>query len=82
MSGYTPAAMSWSTARIVSTLTPLPSMISIAIRASPFVLDTPGEGLKRAVTNNARTSLKSHVLSLHNCCWYSFMVGSSRVIVG
>ena len=43
MSGCTPVAMSWSTARTVSTETPLRSMIAIAISASACVFDASGE---------------------------------------
>ncbi len=43
MSGHTPAAMSWSRARIISVLTPFASRMSIETSASPAVLDTSGE---------------------------------------
>jgi hypothetical protein len=35
MSGHTPVAMSWSTARTISTVTPCRRMISIETSASP-----------------------------------------------
>ncbi len=42
MSGQTPLAISWSTARMQSTLTPLRRMISIEMSISPCVLETSG----------------------------------------
>jgi hypothetical protein len=56
MSGHTPRAMSWSTARISSTVTPWRRMMSIDTRASPSVLDTSGDRLSVQLTNIARRS--------------------------
>ena len=63
MSGQTPVAMSRSTARTRSTVTPLRRMISIEISPRPSVLDTSGERLSVQLMKNARRSLKSVVLS-------------------
>ena len=45
MSGYTPVAISWSTARILLTATPLRSMIAIVRSARPCVCEGSGERL-------------------------------------
>ena len=42
MSGQTPVAISWSTARMPSTATPLRRMISIEMSIRPWVLETSG----------------------------------------
>ena len=42
MSGHTPVAISWSIARIWSTVTPFSSMIAIERSASPCVWDGSG----------------------------------------
>ena len=49
MSGQTPGARSWSTARTTSTSTPFRSMIAVEIRMSPSVLRELRRGLERAV---------------------------------
>ncbi len=59
MSGCTPVAMSWSTARIVSTATPRSRMICWDRLARPSVFDTSGERLSVQLTNTARRSLWS-----------------------
>ena len=59
----------WSTARIVSTLTPLRSMIAIAISASACVLETAGERLSVQLMNSARRSEKSQGLASASCSW-------------
>ena len=56
MSGYTPVAMSWSTARITSTDTPLRRMMPIDRSARPWVLDTSGDRFSVQLTNSARRS--------------------------
>ena len=71
MSGHTPVAMSRSTARIRSTVTPLRRMISIEISARPSVLDTSGERLRVQLMKKARRSLKSVVFSSHSCACFS-----------
>ncbi len=42
MSGHTPVAIRWSTARMQSTSTPLRRMISIDLSIRPCVLETSG----------------------------------------
>ena len=59
MSGQTPVAMSWSTARNWSTVTPLRSMIVIDRSASPWVCETSGERLRVQLMKTARRSEKS-----------------------
>ena len=59
MSGYTPVAISWSTARICSTATPLRSMIAIVRSASPCVWEGSGERLSVQLMYTARRSEKS-----------------------
>ena len=56
MSGHTPVAMSWSTARIVSTVTPFFSMIPIERSASPCVCDCSGERLSVQLMKSALRS--------------------------
>src|SRR5919202_3399158 len=56
MSGHTPVAMSWSTARITSTVTPCFSMIDRLRSISPPVWVSWGERLSVQLTNNARRS--------------------------
>ncbi len=58
MSGQTPVAMSWSTARTTSTVTPWRRMISIEMSARPCVFETSGDRFKVQLTNSARRSLK------------------------
>jgi hypothetical protein len=53
MSGQTPVAMSWSTARMESTPTPLRRMISIEMSIRPCVFDTSGLRLSVQLTNSA-----------------------------
>ena len=60
MSGHTPVAMSWSTARTTSTCTPCRRMISMETSASPRVCDCSGLRLSVQLMNSARRSLKSH----------------------
>ena len=62
MSGHTPVAMSWSTARSSSTVTPWRRMISIEIAANPSVFDGSGERFRVQLMNSAPRSEKSHVL--------------------
>ncbi len=57
MSGQTPVAIRWSTARMTSTVTPWLSKMSIERRASPSVLDTSGERLSVQLMNRAFRSL-------------------------
>src|SRR4051794_9860239 len=59
MSGQTPVAMSWSTARIVSTETPFASMIAIDFSASAWVCETSGERFSVQLMYSARKSEKS-----------------------
>ena len=66
MSGYTPEAISWSTARISSTPTPLRRMISMEISARPSVFDTSGDRFRVQLTNSADRSLKSVVFVSHS----------------
>ena len=49
MSGHTPVAMSWSTARMTSTVTPWRRMISIEMSARPCGVGHLGRPLQRAV---------------------------------
>jgi hypothetical protein len=56
MSGQTPVAISWSTARRHSTSTPLRRMISIEMSISPCVFDTSGLRFRVQLMNNARRS--------------------------
>ena len=56
MSGQTPMAMSWSSARIISVSTPLASRISMERRARPSVLDTSGERFSVQLMNSALRS--------------------------
>ena len=56
MSGQTHVAMSWSTARIVSTLTPWRSMIPVEIAASPSVFEISGDRLSVQLTKIALRS--------------------------
>ncbi len=53
MSGHTPVAMSWSIARITSTLMPCFSMIAALMSTSPWVLLTSGERFNVQLMNNA-----------------------------
>ena len=57
MSGHTPVAMSWSTARTTSTSTPCLRMIPVLISIRPSVLLGSGERLSVQLMNNARRSL-------------------------
>ena len=56
MSGQTPVAISWSTARMFSTLTPLRRMISSEMSINPWVLDTSGLRFKVQLMKRARRS--------------------------
>ncbi|APB00833.1 hypothetical protein NS506_06802 [Nocardia seriolae] len=56
MSGQTPVAMSWSTARMWSTCTPCFSMMWALASIKPWVLLTPGDGLRVQLMNSARRS--------------------------
>ncbi len=56
MSGQMPVAISWSTARIASTATPLRRMISIEMSIRPCVLETSGLRFSVQLTNSARRS--------------------------
>ena len=56
MSGQTPVAIWWSTARIPSTATPFRRMISIEMSINPCVLDTSGLRLSVQLMKNARRS--------------------------
>ncbi len=53
MSGHTPVAISWSTARMQSTVTPLRRMISIEMSIRPCVLDTSGLRFRVQLMKNA-----------------------------
>ena len=53
MSGQTPVAISWSTARMQSTSTPLRRMISIEMSISPWVLETSGLRFRVQLMKNA-----------------------------
>ncbi len=77
MSGYTPVAISWSTARMTSTETPLRSMIATARSASPRVLEASGERFSVQLMNTALRSEKSHFDSLasSSCCSVRFVIG-------
>ena len=67
MSGWTPVAMSSSTARITSTETPLRSMIPIDMSPSACVFDTSGERFSVQLMNSAFRSEKSQLDSLASC---------------
>ena len=56
MSGHTPVAMSWSTARMPSTSTPLRRMISIEMSIRPWVLDRSGLRFSVQLMKNALRS--------------------------
>jgi len=73
MSGHTPVAMSWSTARMRSTVTPWRRRISIEIAAKPSVFETSGDRLSVQLMNSARRSEKSHVL-----CWPNSSLSLTR----
>src|SRR4051812_37017918 len=66
MSWYTPVAMSWSTARIVPTATPLRSMMAMDRSARPCVCETSGERLSVQLMYRALRSEKSHRDSSHS----------------
>jgi len=53
MSGQTPVAMSWSAARIVSTVTPCLPMIAALTSIRPWVLLRSGERFSVQLTNSA-----------------------------
>src|SRR5262245_36472593 len=61
MSGQTPVAMSWSTARSSSTATPWRSMIARLLSISPWVWLGSGERFKVQFTYRARRSSKRQV---------------------
>jgi hypothetical protein len=56
MSGHTPVAMSWSTARSVSTVTPLACMTARLRSISPWVWLRSGDRLSVQLMNSARRS--------------------------
>src|SRR5256714_3224461 len=56
MSGQTPVAMSWSTARITSTATPCCAMMAALTSTRPWVWDSSGERLRVQLMNSARRS--------------------------
>ena len=56
MSGQTPVAISWSTARMHSTATPLRRMISIEMSIRPWVLETSGLRFSVQLMKNALRS--------------------------
>jgi hypothetical protein len=53
MSGRTPVARSWSTARISSTVTPCLRMMPVLRSISPWVLLTSGERFSVQLTKSA-----------------------------
>ena len=69
MSGHTPVAMSWSTARKRSTWTPLRSMIPMAISARPSVCEGSGERFSVQLMKSARRSEKSHGAPAASSSW-------------
>ena len=56
MSGHTPVAMSWSTARIWSTWTPFVVMIEALRSISPWVLLGSGDRFRVQLITSARRS--------------------------
>ena len=59
MSGHTPVAMSWSTARTTSTSTPCLVMIRVLMSTRPWVLLVSGDRFNVQLMNRARRPLKS-----------------------
>ena len=84
MSGQTPVAMSWSTARSTSTATPWRSMIDRLTSISPWVWLGSGERFRVQFTNSARRSSKRHssVPVLVGSVIEPPRVGDSRVTSG
>src|SRR3954452_12465859 len=79
MSGCTPGASSWSTARTSSTCTPCARMIAMLLAARPAVLDTSGERFSVQLRKSARRSPKS---SLADIAAFRCRGGSGRASGG
>jgi hypothetical protein len=68
MSGHTPVAMSWSTARSSSTATPCRSMIERLRSISPWVWLGSGDRLRVQLTYSARRSSNRHAAASASSC--------------
>ena len=64
MSGYTPVAIGWSTARNWSTRTPCLAMIAALTSISSWVWLTPGDRVSVVLMNSAVRSEKSGLAAL------------------
>ena len=64
MSGHTPVAMSWSTARTTSTAKPCFSMIAVLMSTRPWVWLCSGERFRVQLMNKARRPVKSSEASV------------------